>query len=422
MSTLFIRLPARASFNTISSMPDCRFALLSGKGRIRRSGSKQLSGLGEDIAAAERVVLLFAAVDVTLLRMAVPPLSDARLKLALPHLVEEQLLVDPQDCVIVAAPKPKRKESAADHLRLIAVIQRDWLTVLLATVRALGGRHVQAVPAQLCLPLTPSGMAVAVTDHNGHTDIAVRSAAEEGIGWLSDQARAQEVLTGIQAMLPQQPVTPLTLYVAESSVTTYTEVHADNVRVLADDWSMWIAGAQALLSSGGMDLTQGLAASAAGTGLNWHRWRWPLGLVAALLLVNIVSLNLDWWSMRQEASGYRSGMIERYRRAYPNETVIIDPIAQMQQKINAGRDNGVIAADDFIALAANVGESWSALPQSANHAAIAALEYSDRTLLVRFKNAADTDAAEAHLQKTLVHKRLTLSKPSATALQIGRSQ
>lgn len=403
-------------------MPDCRFALLSGQGRIRRSGSKQLSGLGEDIAAAERVVLLFAAVDVTLLRMAVPPLSDARLKLALPHLVEEQLLVDPQDCVIVAAPKPKRKERtehAADHLRLIAVIQRDWLTVLLATVRALGGRNVQAVPAQLCLPLVLSGMAVAVTDHNGHTDIAVRSAAEEGIGWLSDQARAQDVLIGIQAILPQQSVTPLTLYVAESSIAIYTEVHADNVRVLADDWAMWIAGAQELLASGGIDLTQGLAASATGAGLNWQRWRWPLGLVAALLLVNIVSLNLDWWNMRQEASGYRSGMIERYRKAYPNETVIIDPIAQMQQKINAGRDNGVIAADDFIALAAHVGESWSALPQSAHHGAIAALEYSDRTLLVHFKNATDADAAEAHLQTTLARKRLTLSKPSVAALQIG---
>lgn len=69
----------------------------------------------------------------------VPPLSDAKLKLALPNLVEEQLLADPSDCVIVAG-------RAADNSRLIAVVQRDWLELLVKTLHVLGANQLQVRP------------------------------------------------------------------------------------------------------------------------------------------------------------------------------------------------------------------------------------------------------------------------------------
>ena len=413
-------------------MPDCRYALVSGQGLITRRGNKQLSGMADDIANAARIVLILAAVDVNLLRTSVPPLSEARLKMALPHLVEEQLLFDPLDCVIVAGSKRKVKskgqgqqsaERVTDNMRLIAVVQRDWLLLLVESVRALGGRHLQVVPAQLCLPLDVSGAAVAVvTDHGGDVDVALRIAAEEGIGWLpssvSNHSNVEEVLIGIEAVLPGQPVI---LYVSESSMSSYQALCTADVSVRADDWSLWINGAQKLCNSG-MDLMQGLQVSAGRNYVNWHRWRWPLGLVTGVLLVNIVCLNVDWWNLRREASSHRSGMIQRYRNAYPNEVVIIDPIAQVKQKIaTSGRDNGRIGPDDFIALAADLGESWSAL-QGGEHGAIAALEYHDRQLLVRFKSTTDADAAEVNLKKNLDRKRLTLSRPAPNVLQIGMNQ
>lgn len=103
MSTLYIRLPARATLDSAAAvaMPDCRFALVADSGRIERQGAEQLSGLAEVIAGATRVVVLLAAADVNLLQLQVPPLSDAKLKLALPNLVEEQLLVDPFDLSLI---------------------------------------------------------------------------------------------------------------------------------------------------------------------------------------------------------------------------------------------------------------------------------------------------------------------------------
>ncbi|MEO6921690.1 MAG: type II secretion system protein GspL [Collimonas sp.] len=425
MSTLLIRLPARATLDSAAAvaMPDCRYALVSDAGRIERQGVEQLAGLAEPIAAATRVVLILAAADVNLLQLQVPPLSDSKLKMALPNLVEEQLLVDPFDCVIVAGRKRPGAVAAANNLRLIAVVQRDWLELLVKTLLTLGAHNLQAWPAQLCLPLREPEMAVAaITDHGGDIDVALHVSAEQGMGWslspVSGQSVAQEVLEGLTAILPQQQIT---LYVPQSSLAAYQELEPAQITVLADDWSHWLAGTQELASArSGIDLMSGLTASAAGTEFSWRRWRWPLGLAAALLLVNIVSVNYDWLRMRREAAGLRSGMMQNYRAAFPKETVIVDPIAQARQKIAvAQRDGGQLAADDFLSLATAFGTAWAGLPQSSDSGAIASLDYRDHHLLVRLKNPGDADGAETQIKSALASMKLTLSKPTTGVWQIG---
>ncbi|AIY43765.1 General secretion pathway protein L [Collimonas arenae] len=403
------------------AMPDCRYALVSDAGRIERQGAEQLAGLAESIAAATRVMLILAAADVNLLQLQVPPLSDAKLKMALPNLVEEQLLVDPFDCVIVAGRKRAGVAAAANNPRLIAVVQRDWLELLVKTLLALGAHNLQAWPAQLCLPLREPDMAVAaITDHGGDIDVALHVSTEQGMGWslspVSGQSVAQEVLEGLTSILPQQQIT---LYVPQSSLAAYQELEPAQVTVLADDWSHWLAGTQELARSG-VDLMSGLTASAAGTEFSWRRWRWPLGLAAALLLVNIVSLNYDWLRMRHEAAGLRSGMMQNYRAAFPKETVIVDPIAQAKQKIaTAQRDGGQLAADDFLSLATAFGTAWAGLPQSSDSGAIASMDYRDHHLLVRLKNPGDADGAETQIKSALASMKLTLSKSATGVWQIG---
>lgn len=403
MSTLYIRLPSKAVAGNAPEWPAlaCQFALTSHGSSIERQGAAVLPDLAQVVAESQRVVLLLAASDVTVLRMQVPPLSAARLKTALPNLVEEKLLADPADCVVVTG-------MLSDGLRTIAVVQRAWLAMLSNTLHALGARHVSALPAQLCLPLAdeqPGGVTAVIDDRNDMIDMTLRLSEQDGIGLAispgltraegpeQNAAAVQEVIKTILAVVPEAPVI---LYVPQSRVGAYQEIVngsgdqnkvslGKRISVSADNWSRWIAGANAMK----LDLMAGLG-NAPGAKVDWRPWRWPLALAVAVLLINAAALNIDWWHMQREANSLRASMIQIYKAAYPGETVILDPIAQMQQKVAIARHaSGMAAPDDFTALTAAFGEAW-AVTATGKNATIAALDYHDRSLYVHLKQGSES--------------------------------
>ncbi len=411
MSTLYIRLPSHAVAESLQPGTPlyCEFALASG-GTIEREGVAGLSEMAETVRKAQNVVLLLAAGDVTLLRVKVPPLSPGRLKAALPNLVEEQLMSDPAECVVVA-------DSSRGDTRTVAVVQRAWLEVLSRTLHTLGVRNVAALPAQLCLPHEPGAAAAAVAEHGADIDVAVRLAEHDGIGLsiVADQpeAAAFEVLQSLAAVVPQGQVA---LYVPQARVRDYQDsLHIapalqERFTLHADNWRRWIDGA----GTAGINLMEGLGA-AAGPKIDWRRWRWPLALALTLLAINLIALNVEWLRLKREADALRTSMVQIYRNAFPKETVIIDPLAQLRQKMaTAQRESGQLAADDFLALAAAFSEAWAVAGQGA--AAIAGLEYHDRILTVKLKPG--NSAPLEPLQNALAQRHLSVSQPGEGMLQI----
>ncbi len=362
------------------------------------------------MAAAQRVVLLLAASDVTVLRVKVPPLSPARLKAALPNLVEEQLIDDPADCVMVAG--GVGVGGVADGLRSVAVVQRAWLDTLAKMLVAAGAQRFGALPAQLCFAWQPGSASVAVSEQTAQTqagqiELTFRLAEQEGFGVAIKYEVLGDVIQTVCALIPEAPIS---LYVPQSLLQAYQDAveqagaTAGRVSVLADNWSRWIDGTHGTLP----DLMAGMAAGF-GSGINWRAWRWPLTLAAALMLFNAAVLNIDWWRMRSEHDALRTSLIQIYKSTYPKETVIIDPVAQMRQKIaaaqrNSGSASGESAPDDFTAITAALGEAWKEVMSASGKTAasvIAALEYRDRSLLVRLKPGvvAPTQAITAALAK-----------------------
>jgi general secretion pathway protein L len=395
LSTLYIRLPSKAAADSAPHWLAlaCPFALVSHGSAIERQGMAPLSDLSDTVAKSQRVVVLLAASDVTVLRLQVPPLSSARLKAALPNLVEDQLIADPAECVVVAG-------GLSDGLRTVAVVQRTWLDLLAKTLIAFGARHIAALPAQLCLPYQsdqsgqPDSVTAAINDRNdgdqnADIDMTLRLSEQDGMGLaisVGQNGKAtHEVIQTLCAVIPEAPIT---LYVPQSLVRAYQEVVNDTIalnkriNVSADNWSRWIAGANVTT----LDLMAGLGAGI-GPKLDWRPWRWPLALAAAVLVINAAALNIDWWRMKGETNSLRAAMIQIYKSAYPKESVVIDPIAQMQQKIAAAkRDSGLAAPDDFTAIMAAFGEAWSsAVVAAGKTTAIAGLEYHERSLFVRLK-------------------------------------
>lgn len=413
MSTLYIRVPSRAAADSVPHWMalSCAFALTSRGDAIDREGAAPLSELSDMIAEAQRVVLLLAASDVTLLRVQTPPLSPSRLKAALPNLVEDQLMSDPAECVIVAGP-------GGQELRTVAVVNRGWLDTLFNAVISFGARQVHALPSQLCLPWQPDTASAAVTREEADVELTLRLSEQEGMGLPivpdSQEEAAVDVLRTLFALVPEAPVT---LYVPQADAAAYRETAdaapelGQRLTLHADNWGRWIAGAGAAT----LDLLSDRNAAGAAA-FDWRPWRWPIALAAAVLLFNILGLNLEWWRMKNEAAALNRAMTATFKTAFPNEPVVVDPVAQMKQKIAAARhDAGQLSPDDFLALSSAFGEAWrNASSPSKN--AIAALEYRDYGLLVRFKPG--TAVPVDQLKSAMAARNLSLSQTAANAVEI----
>ena len=417
MSTLYLRLLSKAATALLDDAGSmvCPFAVVNDGGAIERQGEDALFELRALITQSQRVCLILSASDVSLQHLRVPPLSPARLRAALPNLLEEKLMSDPADCVIVAGP-------SIDGKRTVAVMQRTWLEQLVSIINAFGARSIVAVPAQLCVPHQDGVVAAAITVHGSDLDLVIRLTEVDGIGiGLLPEHAASAAREAVQTLCALVAQAPIALYVPQDDVTRFREIVADEqlherVSLFADNWLRWIAGAR----STSMNLMAGVGAAAAG-GMNWRPWRWVIALGTLLVLGNIIALDIDWLRMKREADALQKSMILSYKAAYPNETAIIDPVVQIRQKIAAAQHaSGQATPEDFAALLANFSAAWSSVMQGEQALMIAGIDYRDRNLLIKLK----PDAAPplAAIKAALARHALTLSQPNAGVWQIRSSK
>ncbi|WP_323142213.1 type II secretion system protein GspL [Massilia phyllosphaerae] len=385
MTTLYIRHPARAEGEHALS----RFALVNDGGVIEQQGEGPLRNLGDLVGTARRVVLLLAGADVSLLSVQAPPLTGARLKAALPALVEEHILGDPEDSVLVAAPEQP------DGTRPIAVADRDWLEAIVRALLAQGARAVAAIPAQLCLPLQPGSVSAAVDG----AELTLRQGLFQGFG-LALEAVPAVVLQTARAFSGDAP---LVLYVPRALFGEYQVLAQEagpGITLETDDWAHWIAASR----STALDLVSGLGA--AGTPVrDWRRWRWPLRLILLALAINIIGLNLDWLRLKREAATVQQSMTQTFRQVYPRDPVV-DPVIQMRQNMARARaGTGELSPDEFTYLAAAFGEAARAIGREPG---IASIEYRERVLSVKVKPGTADPGLIGQLRTALAARALTL--------------
>lgn len=411
MTTLYIRYPARAAADgAAGAAPACHFALVGDGGNVMQQGASPLGNLAELVASARRVVLLLAAADVTLLHVPVPPLSNARLKAALPALVEDQVLGDPADCVLALAPLTATQDGST---RTVAVVQRSWLEVLVKTLVAQGAQSVAALPAQLCLPLAPGGASAALAQTDAGLELTLRRGLQDGMG-LTVGPQPEAALHMLRALAGDAP---LTVYVPAALLPQYQPLLAavSHVELETDRWEHWVSAARSAKGGAAPDLAAGLGATGAQSRA-WQRWRWPLRLALLAVVVNLAGMNIEWLRMKREERELRESMVQIFRAAYPKETVIRDPAAQMRMNIAAAKaGSGEVNADEFTAIAAAFGE---ALAATGKRDVVASMEYRDRSLVIKLKpNAADA-ATLQQLQGALSARGLQLAETAAGVWQL----
>ena len=413
-SALYLCLPPRAGGQrprevnaAVTALPQVSLGFAwTLRAQLQRADTTTLARIAPLVAQASRVVLLLAASDVTLLRMPVPPLSASRLQAALPGLIEDRVIGDPEDCVIAAGPD-------VDGQRTIAVADRAWLQAWLQVLRQFGARRIAALPMQLCLPLPAGRASAALLDLSGTLELAMRTSPEQGLGMAVDADGPDALVDAVRGMLAafgsgravQLSVTPRHAALFQA----WRVAHPDSgIELVEEDWSVWIEGA----SRAGIDLVVAVAANP-GERIDWRRWRWPLSLALACLLLNVFALNWDWWRLRSEGQTLGDDMAALYRRSFPGTPLTQAPLAQMQQKIAAARQAaGEFAAGDFLALAAALGEAWSEAGNDLR--AISSLDYRDATLNVRLRPGAQ--ASLEALGPALAARRLAVAPSPADPL------
>jgi general secretion pathway protein L len=414
LTTLYIRHPAKASIDSAGGAIGaigattgaalCQFALAGDGGNLLQQGAAALGSLTDLVASARRVVLLLSAADVSLLRVKMPPLSPARLRAALPNLVEEHILGEPGDNALAAA-----ASQGADGLRAVAVVQQAWLAAIVKALLVQGARNIAALPAQLCLPLPPGGVAAAIETDDVGLELTLRLGVDEGLGL----SMASQPLAALQTLRSFAGDAPVTLYLAPTQLPVYQELLGvvPGITLEAEHWAHWIAASK----SAPIDLVPALG-SAGAQARNWRRWRWPIGLAALAALVNIVGLNVEWLRLQRDADLVSASITQIFRAAYPKETVIVDAPLQMRRNIAAATANGGQAgADDFITLAAAYAEAIAGLPRKD---VTATLDYREHALFVKPRADTVDAAAQKQIKAALAQRNLDLSETTPGTWQI----
>ena len=409
-STLYISLPSRvaAQHRPDWSAQALAFALISAEGRLQQQGHSSLAELKALAISAKQVAFILAASDTSLLRTKVPPMSAAKLKQALPNLLEDQLITDPSDLVLVSG-------DVLDGEIIVAVTDKAWLEGLAKKVKDWPSRKFSAYPAQLALAFdVPSQTASALIEEKDEgLELSLRDGVQHGLGLSLESAGMSDALSMLAQLSASPKVAayvPATDIEASQLALKALELE-DKIEVMPVSWVNRVAG----INADTPDLMTGVAAEHMAS-FDWSKWRWPVRLAIALVVINLLALNIEWFNLKREEKDQKNALLQVYRNAYPKETVISDsPLKQMQQKVNiAKRAAGQFAANDFAVIAAQFSQVWDRVGVPGG---VASVEYKDRSLFVRIKP--NVQVPMDALRSALAEQSMKISTSSDGALRIS---
>jgi len=442
LSTLIVLLPPRdpAVPSQEWQLPELPFVLLDKGGRTQRAGRSALALLPR----ASTAVLMLAARDLLLMPATLPPLRGPKLRQALPNIVEDQLIQDPQTCHIAVDPQP-----LADGRQLLAIVDRGWFRFICEAFTAAGHRSLRAVPVTRCLPRAP---VVETPADVAETADAQAEAREPALAGAADATAAPPADAPVLAP-GMPPAVPLVAAVLGAVVQTAPALllegalegaaetgvprvelaiarglQGEGFAVPADAVNATLAALAGAAPVSLYMLTEvpgnepSLAATSPGrlaahvhgasplpfeqlarralesrfdlcqfefASQPWRldratlrRLRLPILLGLAALVVAVIGANVQWLMLARQRDAINTQMTELFLNTFPKTTVVLDAPDQMARQLQQLRvAAGELSPEDFLSLADGLARSLSPLPVNG----IAGLDYHDHRLDVTFK-------------------------------------
>ncbi|MFZ6817985.1 type II secretion system protein GspL [Undibacterium sp. Ji22W] len=393
-STLYIQLPPRTVADKLGGWGEQSFSycLASAEKNILQQGRHAFANLQSLVHQADQTVLLVSASDVNFLQVAVPPMPFAKLKAAIPNLLEEQLLTESADLLFVPSPPVKGQ-------CYVAVVTRSWIEQIFGFGVQLGATKVSAFALSDSLSQHAEIATILIESVPAESqifEISVRSADQIASGLSIDVPNAaidqshtvQQIIAAINILAPQEA---LQIYVEPSLETALRQVFiapndgSRQVQLASLDWKSKIGG----VSNRSIDLLAFLSSDGKQS-FDWLKWRWSVSMIVFMVMVSLFALNWKWWSLQREANTIRDSIQATYQSAFPKEPASRDPLFQMQQKINAAKKvAGQSSSDDFLVLSAQFAMAWDQLNPAQPASTVTSVEYRERSLFVTPKSMAD---------------------------------
>lgn len=362
MKTLRVRLCPLGELGADSAL---EYEIIDGERRVLERGIAPPGALPR----LGRAALVIAAPDTLLLDAALPRLSGARLRVALPAIAEPMLLGNIEHAFVVAG-RPDGTGRAT-----LAVLDRVFFKRALELFARLGIVPVSATPEPLTLAAGRGRWRLRLGGAYGCLRMGEQlGIACSGSGGVDPPVELRLALEQAGSARPEAIEVE-----GECDIEAWSASLGVKVLAVVPDRSRAAPVALELLQY-----------EFAPRMLDWRAWRLPAALVAALALVWIAGLNIDARLKLREERQLRSQMNSTFRDAFPRAPVVLDPLAQMRRALTDMRSGaGTGDAGDFLPLAASF-----ALAVQADAESVRQIEYRERALLVRFEPHAVDSAAK----------------------------
>jgi len=351
---------------------------------------------------ARSVDLVLDALDVFAATIEAPALGDARLRQALPNLLEEQMLADPAECHFAAAPATGVPAAEAGAVRLsVAAIERAALARVLETC-AQAQLPVRAAYSELYT--VPAPLDHVFCMRAGAARAMVRTGRDQSfLVELDDSGGATLALA-----VHQFGMRRLRVFGAPS----------DAVAAVVQAAGIEAVYAAAAVETGTLDdavnLLQGRFDPGGNFGFSGHllsrllrngAWRAPAAWLGDCMAIGIGGLNLYWLQQQTRMADLRASMHRSFRDGFPNESDAY-PLEQARRSVAALRARaGRPSADDFSVLNAQALQLLAAAPAGI----VAGIDYADNTYRLHFKpGTIDDPALRNTLQSRAIAQNLNL--------------
>ncbi len=393
VSRLLVYLPARRTWpgagrGAFSAATVVSYLALPPDGPAR-SGTAPVGRLPK----ARSVDLVFDCLDVYSATIDAPRLNEAKLRLALPNLLEERMLVDSADCHFASAPartgagEPQTGALAGSARLSVAAIDHGTLSRTLELF-AQSQIYPQAAYSEIYTVPRPREGTFCLRVAGG------RAMLRTGL----DQACVFDLDSGAEGALAlaarQMTIARLRIYgdgdggAELQNLCRGLGLHGEDAGAPAD--------LQALADA--VNLLQGPYAPSGGLGgtgrwlarqLRDGAWRAPAIWAGICAAIAIGGLNAYWIKLDTQYRDLRLSMRHAFHDAFPNESTIVDELAQAQRSVAGLRARaGRASADDFTVLNAQALRIFASAPVGI----VSAVEYADRILRIRLKPGSMDDA------------------------------